>query len=38
VFGYYSGFAERAAIRKWLFFRGVGVLFGLPLPDFLAFL
>ena len=38
VFGYYSAPTSAAGQGKWNFFRGVGVCFGLPLPDFLAFL
>jgi len=37
VFGYYSAPTRAAGQGKWNFFRGVGVCFGLPLPDFLAF-
>ena len=37
VFGYYSAPPRAAGQGKWNFFRGVGVCFGLPLPDFLAF-
>ena len=38
VFGYYSAPTRSAGQGKWNFFRGVGVCFGLPLPDFLGFL
>ena len=38
VFGYYSAPTRAAGQGKCNFFRGVGVCFGLPLPDFLGFL
>ena len=37
VFGYYSAPTRAAGQGKRLFFRGVGVCFGLPLLVFLAF-
>jgi hypothetical protein len=37
IFGYYNAPTRAAGQGKWNFFRGVGVCFGLPLPDFLAF-